>query len=176
MVRKFLSFLSEWKERTNFPGSVPFLRFLTYKASGFFCLAPIHPCTHGSQTRATFHFFPSLLASSVSIMATRNILSLCILTTLFTPFLTQAANYKGGDKVKQSSKVFVLCSNDNLKQCVDLQVPLYVNKVGPYFNPQETYHYYSLPVCRPDKVNVFVFYSLYIRGKEELDFFSPDIF
>lgn len=32
------------------------------------------------------------------------------------------------------------------------KVVMYVNKVGPYFNPQETYHYYSLPVCRPDKV------------------------
>ncbi|XP_057308741.1 transmembrane 9 superfamily member 1-like [Hydractinia symbiolongicarpus] len=32
------------------------------------------------------------------------------------------------------------------------RVPVYVNKVGPYFNPHETYHYYSLPVCRPDKV------------------------
>lgn len=31
-------------------------------------------------------------------------------------------------------------------------VPLYVNKVGPYFNPQETYHFYSLPLCRPEKV------------------------
>eukprot|EP00794_Sanderia_malayensis_P011974 gene11974-13211_t len=31
-------------------------------------------------------------------------------------------------------------------------VPFYVNKVGPYYNPQETYHYYSLPVCRPEKV------------------------
>ena len=31
-------------------------------------------------------------------------------------------------------------------------VPLYVNKVGPYFNPQETYHFYSLPVCRPEKI------------------------
>uniref|UniRef100_A0ABM0MUD4 Transmembrane 9 superfamily member n=1 Tax=Saccoglossus kowalevskii TaxID=10224 RepID=A0ABM0MUD4_SACKO len=31
-------------------------------------------------------------------------------------------------------------------------VPLYVNKVGPYFNPHETYHYYQLPVCRPEKV------------------------
>ncbi len=29
---------------------------------------------------------------------------------------------------------------------------MYVNKVGPYFNTHETYHYYSLPVCRPDKV------------------------
>lgn len=33
-------------------------------------------------------------------------------------------------------------------------VTLYVNKVGPYHNPQETYHYYTLPVCRPDKVGV----------------------
>jgi len=32
------------------------------------------------------------------------------------------------------------------------KIPMYVNKVGPYFNPHETYHYYSLPVCRPDKV------------------------
>jgi transmembrane 9 superfamily protein 1 len=27
-----------------------------------------------------------------------------------------------------------------------------VNKVGPYYNPHETYSYYTLPVCRPDKV------------------------
>lgn len=26
---------------------------------------------------------------------------------------------------------------------------LWVNKVGPYNNPQETYNYYSLPFCRP---------------------------
>jgi transmembrane 9 superfamily protein 1 len=32
-------------------------------------------------------------------------------------------------------------------------VTLYVNKVGPYHNPQETYHYYTLPVCRPDEVS-----------------------
>ena len=32
------------------------------------------------------------------------------------------------------------------------KVMLYVNKVGPYFNPQETYHYYQLPVCRPEKI------------------------
>ncbi|KAJ8321887.1 hypothetical protein KUTeg_000358 [Tegillarca granosa] len=31
-------------------------------------------------------------------------------------------------------------------------VPVYVNKVGPYFNPHETYHYYQLPVCRPEKI------------------------
>lgn len=29
---------------------------------------------------------------------------------------------------------------------------MYVNKVGPYSNPHETYHYYSLPVCHPEKV------------------------
>ncbi|XP_066578935.1 transmembrane 9 superfamily member 1 isoform X2 [Amia ocellicauda] len=32
-------------------------------------------------------------------------------------------------------------------------VTLYVNKVGPYHNPQETYHYYTLPVCRPKEVH-----------------------
>ena len=31
-------------------------------------------------------------------------------------------------------------------------VTLFVNKVGPFFNPQETYPYYSLPVCRPQKI------------------------
>uniref|UniRef100_A0A8C4R591 Transmembrane 9 superfamily member n=1 Tax=Eptatretus burgeri TaxID=7764 RepID=A0A8C4R591_EPTBU len=31
-------------------------------------------------------------------------------------------------------------------------VPVYVNKVGPYHNPHETYHYYSLPVCRPQSI------------------------
>ncbi|KAF2350841.1 Nonaspanin (TM9SF) [Trinorchestia longiramus] len=29
------------------------------------------------------------------------------------------------------------------------KIEVYVNKVGPYFNPHETYHYYSMPVCRP---------------------------
>ena len=27
------------------------------------------------------------------------------------------------------------------------RVALWVNKVGPYYNPQETYNYYSLPFC-----------------------------
>ncbi|KAK4375284.1 hypothetical protein RND71_005961 [Anisodus tanguticus] len=31
----------------------------------------------------------------------------------------------------------------------DDSVTLWVNKAGPYFNPQETYSYYSLPYCRP---------------------------
>lgn len=29
----------------------------------------------------------------------------------------------------------------------DEPVTLWVNKVGPYNNPQETYNYYSLPFC-----------------------------
>ena len=37
--------------------------------------------------------------------------------------------------------------------CFVFQVEVFVNKVGPYFNPHETYHYYQLPVCRPDKVS-----------------------
>ena len=28
-------------------------------------------------------------------------------------------------------------------------VRLWVNKVGPYNNPQETYNYYYLPFCKP---------------------------
>lgn len=32
------------------------------------------------------------------------------------------------------------------------KVEVYVNKVGPFFNPHETYHYYKLPVCRPEKI------------------------
>ena len=32
------------------------------------------------------------------------------------------------------------------------KVEVYVNKVGPYFNPHETYHYYSLPVCTPKEI------------------------
>lgn len=34
----------------------------------------------------------------------------------------------------------------------DDPVQVFVNKVGPYFNPHETYHYYSLPVCRPTQI------------------------
>eukprot|EP00050_Salpingoeca_kvevrii_P007528 m.296863 g.296863 ORF g.296863 m.296863 type:complete len:593 (+) comp13477_c0_seq1:41-1819(+) len=37
------------------------------------------------------------------------------------------------------------------------KIPMYVNKVGPFYNTHETYHYYSLPVCHPDKI---VFRSL----------------
>lgn len=32
-------------------------------------------------------------------------------------------------------------------------VMLWVNKVGPYNNPQETYNYYSLPYCKPGKAD-----------------------
>eukprot|EP01116_Phalansterium_solitarium_P004253 TRINITY_DN151_c0_g2_i1.p1 TRINITY_DN151_c0_g2~~TRINITY_DN151_c0_g2_i1.p1 ORF type:complete len:595 (+),score=210.79 TRINITY_DN151_c0_g2_i1:115-1899(+) len=31
-------------------------------------------------------------------------------------------------------------------------VPFWVNKIGPYSNPTETYEYYSLPFCAPDKI------------------------
>jgi len=31
----------------------------------------------------------------------------------------------------------------------DEPVTLWVNKLGPYNNPQETYNYYSLPFCHP---------------------------
>ncbi|KAH9544257.1 hypothetical protein CY35_13G109100 [Sphagnum magellanicum] len=37
------------------------------------------------------------------------------------------------------------------KYAVGDTVMLWVNKVGPYNNPQETYNYYSLPFCKPGK-------------------------
>ncbi|KAK6116683.1 hypothetical protein DH2020_049565 [Rehmannia glutinosa] len=37
----------------------------------------------------------------------------------------------------------------NLQYQADETVTLWVNKVGPYNNPQETYNYYTLPFCHP---------------------------
>ncbi|XP_016301586.1 transmembrane 9 superfamily member 1-like isoform X1 [Sinocyclocheilus anshuiensis] len=54
---------------------------------------------------------------------------LCVLILCLLPRFGWAVSYKQGDLVI-----------------------LYVNKVGPYHNPQETYHYYTLPVCRPKEV------------------------
>ncbi|GLT32850.1 hypothetical protein SLA2020_074850 [Shorea laevis] len=55
-------------------------------------------------------------------------------------------------------RLFVICfllfplalaSESDHKYQVDDRVILWVNKVGPYNNPQETYNYYSLPFCQP---------------------------
>jgi hypothetical protein len=32
------------------------------------------------------------------------------------------------------------------------KVPFFVNKIGPYSNPTETYEFYSLPFCQPQKI------------------------
>ncbi|KAL0391656.1 UNVERIFIED_CONTAM: Transmembrane 9 superfamily member 1 [Sesamum radiatum] len=42
-----------------------------------------------------------------------------------------------------------LFSSTLAKYQADETVTLWVNKVGPYNNPQETYNYYSLPFCHP---------------------------
>lgn len=47
---------------------------------------------------------------------------------------------------------FSFCSCSPSKYRKGDPVEMYVNKVGPYWNPHETYHYYSLPVCRPEKI------------------------
>jgi len=51
------------------------------------------------------------------------------------------------------------------------QVTLWVNKVGPYNNPQETYNYYSLPFCRPSGNNVHKWGGLgeVLGGNELID-------
>ena len=36
-----------------------------------------------------------------------------------------------------------------MQYAVGERVRLWVNKVGPYNNPQETYNYYYLPFCAP---------------------------
>lgn len=42
-------------------------------------------------------------------------------------------------------------SNDKThKYAVGDRVDLWVNKVGPYHNPQETYEYFKLPYCKPE--------------------------
>jgi len=33
---------------------------------------------------------------------------------------------------------------------IEDEVPFFVNKIGPYSNPSETYEYYSLPFCTPE--------------------------
>ncbi|XP_038891711.1 transmembrane 9 superfamily member 1 [Benincasa hispida] len=48
-----------------------------------------------------------------------------------------------------SSLSTVLASESDHKYQQDESVTLWVNKVGPYNNPQETYNYYSLPFCHP---------------------------
>ncbi|KAL1366013.1 hypothetical protein HN51_013926 [Arachis hypogaea] len=44
-------------------------------------------------------------------------------------------------------------SESDHKYQQDEQVTLWVNKVGPYNNPQETYNYYSLPFCHPSSTS-----------------------
>ncbi|XP_074279568.1 transmembrane 9 superfamily member 1-like [Silene latifolia] len=43
-----------------------------------------------------------------------------------------------------------LASEHDHKYEPDEHVILWVNKVGPYYNPQETYNYFILPFCHPD--------------------------
>ncbi|KAG6487356.1 hypothetical protein ZIOFF_055942 [Zingiber officinale] len=50
----------------------------------------------------------------------------------------------------QAEELVTLQDLDRIYQAGDL-VTLWVNKVGPYNNPQETYNYYSLPFCRPSE-------------------------
>ena len=57
------------------------------------------------------------------------------------------------------------------KYQADEQVTLWVNKVGPYNNPQETYNYYSLPFCRPSQNDVHKWGGLgeVLGGNELID-------
>lgn len=43
-----------------------------------------------------------------------------------------------------------VADDSNHKYAEKDEVTVWVNRVGPYPNPQETYSYWSLPLCRPD--------------------------
>jgi transmembrane 9 superfamily protein 3 len=62
-------------------------------------------------------------------------------------------------------------SDSDHKYQAEEQVTLWVNKVGPYNNPQETYNYYSLPFCRPSGNNVHKWGGLgeVLGGNELID-------
>lgn len=48
------------------------------------------------------------------------------------------------------STIGLVCADEYSHRYVDgEEILLWVNKVGPYRNPQETYKYYTLPYCRP---------------------------
>lgn len=46
-------------------------------------------------------------------------------------------------------KVLIPFNASYMQYKAEEPVKLWVNKVGPYNNPQETYNYYSLPFCQP---------------------------
>lgn len=48
--------------------------------------------------------------------------------------------------------VWLCVAGESLKYKEGDHVEIYVNKVGPYWNSHETYHFYSLPICRPTKI------------------------
>jgi len=56
-----------------------------------------------------------------------------------------------------------LANDKNNKYKDDEEVILYVNKVGPYANPQETYMYYDMPWCIPPDANT----ELHMEGLGE---------
>ncbi|XP_013605429.1 PREDICTED: transmembrane 9 superfamily member 1-like isoform X3 [Brassica oleracea var. oleracea] len=64
-----------------------------------------------------------------------------------------------------------LASDSDHKYQADEKVTLWVNKVGPYNNPQETYNYYSLPFCRPSQNDVHKWGGLgeVLGGNELID-------
>ncbi|RID48707.1 hypothetical protein BRARA_I05199 [Brassica rapa] len=64
-----------------------------------------------------------------------------------------------------------LASDSDHKYQADEQVTLWVNKVGPYNNPQETYNYFSLPFCRPSQNDVHKWGGLgeVLGGNELID-------
>ncbi|MED6224706.1 hypothetical protein PIB30_086607 [Stylosanthes scabra] len=61
--------------------------------------------------------------------------------------------------ILQSSSPSVAASPSDHRYHIGDNIPFFVNKVGPFNNPSETYEYYDLPFCQPDPI---------VRKKESL--------
>ena len=91
-----------------------------------------------------------------------------LIATLLLCVRGDGKKYKNTEKVICYSVLWVVLNLYFITSI--MQITVYVNKVGPYFNPQETYHYYSLPVCRPDRVRDGVSHRVWLLSRV----FSPD--
>ncbi|KAF8411890.1 hypothetical protein HHK36_004448 [Tetracentron sinense] len=63
--------------------------------------------------------------------------------------ISQEEVAEGGESPEVDSGA--MKEGDSRKYQHEDSVTLWVNKVGPYNNPQETYNYYSLPFCQPSE-------------------------
>ena len=98
-----------------------------------------------SQNKESYHY-PSLQMKSLECLVVLLLLATVILSRK-SEILTEEEIQHGHAHVKAPTGKI----SKHEFQPMD-QVDFFVNKIGPYSNPSETYEYYKLPFCKPDKV------------------------